>query len=213
MGSSNESASAITKGKRVACPIIYWEHRLFPFYTSLTLVSTRNNLEDPRMFRKSLLASSLLFCAASVFAQYAPQNPNYPMRPGRRGGGAPCLQQAGLDRSAVEQLRSIQHDARSQVEGVCSNSSLSPQQKRQQVQEIHQQAHQKIEGLITPEQQKALAACRQQHSGNRASGEIFEDVGGGCGEWQNGGSRPNGTNNGTPTGGNPPPASQSSPHD
>ena len=168
------------------------------------------------MFRKSLLALLMLFCAASVFAQYAPpvnSNPNYPMRQGRRGGGPPCLQQAGLDRSAVEQLRSIQRDAHSQIEGVCSNSSLSPQQKRQQVQEIHQQAHQKIEGLITPEQQKALAACRQQHNGNHAGGGNFEDVGGGCGERQNGASRPGGANNGAPNGGNPPPANPSSPHD
>ena len=106
----------------------------------------------------------------------------------------------------MEQFMSIQREMHSQVQSVCSNTSLSPEQKRQQVQEIRQQAHQKMEGLITPDQQKKLTACRQergeQHPG--MGGGFGGPAGGGCGEWQ-GGKRPNGTPGTTP------PANQPSP--
>lgn len=155
------------------------------------------------MLRKSLLPFMLLLCTAPLLAQYGPPPGSNPsMRAGRRGNVAPCMQQAGIDSSKMEQLRTIQRDARSQVEGVCSNSSLSPEQKRQQVEEIHQQAHQKIEGLLTADQQKALAACRQQHGQNHPGMGNFEGVGGGCG-----GARPGAGS----TNGNPPSPNQSSP--
>lgn len=127
-------------------------------------------------------------------------------------GGTPCWQQAGIDKSVMEQRWALEKDTRSQVEAVCSNSSLTAQQKQQQAREIRQQAKTKMEGLVTADQEKALTACQQQrgmnHSGNgggahEGSGAGHE--GGGCGEWPHNGARPNGTGGN----GNPPPPSQS----
>jgi Spy/CpxP family protein refolding chaperone len=167
------------------------------------------------MSAKYFFALAAVLCVTPLLAQDAPpaNSSPAPMHPARRGGGTPCWQQAGVERSAIENLMSIQRETHSQVENVCSNTSLTPQQKRQQVQEIRQQAHQKIEGLITPDQMKALVACRQ------ARGETTPGVlsgaggaGGGCGEWQRGGARPG---NGAPGAGtqpnNPPAAAPSSP--
>jgi len=50
----------------------------------------------------------------------------------------------------MEEHRSIETDAHSQVASVCENSSLTPQQKQQQVREIRQQVQQKMDALITP---------------------------------------------------------------
>jgi len=135
------------------------------------------------MVRKLSVPLVLLVCAASLFAQNAPAGADAPSpRPGRQGGFSPCLQRAGVDRSVMEQLMSIQRDMRSQVEGVCSNTSLSPDQKHQQVQEIHQQAEQKITSLITPQQKQELIACRQEtHGGNHPGGGGELLGGGGCG--------------------------------
>jgi len=114
------------------------------------------------------------------------------------GRGGSCLQQAGIDRSVVEQLHSIQRDMHTQVESVCSNTSLTPQQRNQQAHEIRQQAHQKIESLITPDQQKSLMACREEHMGGGHMGAGgFGEAGGGCGQGHNG-ARPNSA----PTGAN-----------
>ena len=156
------------------------------------------------MTKKLFCASAFLLSAAFLFAQSAPPYGSTPTPQGRHGGPPPCMQQAGIDHSVMEQFKSIQREMHSQVQGVCSNTSLSPEQKHQQVKEIRQQARQKMDGLISPEQQKKLTACRQergeQHPGMGGGGA----GGDGCGEWQ-GGKRPNGAPGATP------PTSQPSP--
>ena len=112
----------------------------------------------------------------------------------------------------MEQLLSVHREAQSQIQTVCSNTSLTPQQKHQQVQQIHQQTHQKIEGLITPEQEKTLMACRQQRQGESHPGGQ-PGMGGGCGDWGRAGAHrgaPNGGSQNSSGSGNPPPSTQSS---
>jgi hypothetical protein len=93
----------------------------------------------------------------------------------------PCWEVAGLSKSALQQRRSIARQARQQVESVCANSSLSMQQKRQEIQQIRERERQEIEGIISPTQQEAMRSCELQrhpaHSGGHAGGG-----GGPCGE-------------------------------
>jgi hypothetical protein len=77
----------------------------------------------------------------------------------------PCWQQAGISQSAIQQRKQVEESTRSQVQAVCSDSSLSPQQKREKIRQLHEQAHHQIEGLISPSQQEALKACQQERSG------------------------------------------------
>jgi hypothetical protein len=122
------------------------------------------------------------------------------------------MQQAGIEKSVMEQIHSIARDAHSQVESVCSNSSLTPQQKQQQVREIRGRAMQKRESLMTADQQKTLMACQQARNGNHAGaggpheGGPHEGLGSGCGEMPHNGSRRGGSANRAPGSGtsNPP---------
>ena len=167
------------------------------------------------MMRKLLYPIAFLVLGAlPLLAQSAPPNGNPPgqMRNGRQ---EPCWQQAGIEKSVMEQRWSLERDTRSQVEAVCSNSSLTPQQKRQQVKEIRQQAHQKMEGLVTADQEKALTSCQQargmNHPGGGSGAGAHDGAGGGCGEWQGSRSHPGGSPNGAPGNsnggtGNPPPS-------
>ena len=85
-------------------------------------------------------------------------------------GGAhqqPCWQQVGISSSAIEQRRSLEQSARAQVESVCADSSLTSQQKREKIKEIHQHADQQIGALITPQQIEALKACNAARATNR----------------------------------------------
>jgi hypothetical protein len=97
----------------------------------------------------------------------------------------PCWQEAGVSKATMEQRRSIEQGVRSQVSAVCADSALTPQQRNEKIREIHQQAHQELEALITPQQQEAMKACqesRQHPSGGRPP---VAHVGGGtgpCGE-------------------------------
>ena len=150
----------------------------------------------------------LLLCTAMLPAQSTPptSGPSSQPQPYRRGGQENCMQQAGIEKSVMEQIRTIGHDARSQVESICSNSSLTPQQRQQQAREVRERAMEKRDSLMTPTQRTALKECQQQKSGNHG-GEgtgMHEGAGGGCGEMPRGAAHrngyPNGGGNGTGSG-------------
>lgn len=168
---------------------------------------------------KKLFCSLVFLCTSLLLAQTSPSTntPSAQTRPMRGGGQGACMQQAGIEKSVLEQIHSIVRDAHSQVESVCSNSSLTPQQIQQQVREIRERAMQKRDGLMTGDQQKALMACQQARNGNHAvaggshdgglhEGRLHGGMGGGCGEMPHNGSRPGGSANRAPGSGtsNPP---------
>jgi hypothetical protein len=90
----------------------------------------------------------------------------------------PCWQQAGISQSAMQQRKQIEQSTRSQVEAVCLDSSLTPQQRREKNRQIRQQAHQQMQALISPEQQQALSACRAQRGGGHSMGGGIHTGGG-----------------------------------
>jgi len=116
-----------------------------------------------------------------------------PSRNGRGGRGS-CAQQAGISRSVMQQRRQIVQGARSQEEAVCSNSSLSMQQKRAEIRQIRQQARQQADGLVSPQQLEAVESCRSSQRASREgrSGGGHQGGGGGggggglCGEMPSG---------------------------
>ncbi len=123
------------------------------------------------MTRKSFACAAALFLTISVcplLAQRTAQAPAGSAPPNStttRTGRArpePCWQVAGISQSAMQQRKSLEENARSQLQSVCNDSSLTPQQKREKIRQIHQQTEQQVEGAITPQQRQALQACRQK---------------------------------------------------
>jgi len=95
----------------------------------------------------------------------------------------PCWEVAGVSKAAIQQRRVITQQARQQVEAVCANSSLSIQQKRQQIQQIRQRERQEIEGVITLAQQEAMRSCQEgRNGGHGGGGHLGGGHGGPCGE-------------------------------
>ena len=106
----------------------------------------------------------------------------------------PCWQVAGVSKAAIQERRSLERQAHSEIESVCANSSLSAQQKRQQIQQIHERVKQQVEGIISPSQQEAMKSCQQSrngagHGGAHAGG----GHGGPCGEMSGGNHGTSGT--------------------
>jgi len=122
------------------------------------------------MRRSSCLAILSFFLAFSVIVSAQSGNPPASPVPPPRAHQEPCWRQAGLDRSVMEQRRSIELEAHSQVKAVCENSSLTPPQKHQQIREIRQAAKQKSDALITADQRSALQSCQQARTEYRAEG-------------------------------------------
>jgi len=106
----------------------------------------------------------MLLSAGLLFAQSTPSS-STPQSGGsgsRRSQGRPCWQQAGVSQSVMQQHRSLEQNTRAEMESVCADSSLSQQQKHQKIQQIHAQARQQMQGLMTPQQEEALKSCRAQ---------------------------------------------------
>jgi hypothetical protein len=153
-----------------------------------------------RVVRFALL--NFVLSTAALFAQNGtpPSSGNPPTTPSR-ARQEPCWQQAGISRAVMEQHQAIERDAHSQIAEVCENTSLTPQQKQQQAREIRQQAQQKVDALLTPEQLTTLHACQQQRRGNGATMEGHHGGAGPCGNFSEGQGRQgtaNGNANGNP---------------
>lgn len=138
-----------------------------------------------------LTTVAFLLSAGSLLAQSSPSSSGSATSQPTRTRQEPCWQQAGISNSVFEQRQAIERDAHSQVSSVCADTSLTPQQKLARVREIRHQAQQKTGELITPDQEKALMACREQRNAN-PPGAGRREGGNPCAEWQ--GARGNGTN-------------------
>src|SRR5215831_12260030 len=77
---------------------------------------------------------------------------------------APCWEVAGISKSAMEQRRAIQERTRSEVEAVCSDPSLSQQERQQRIRQIHEQAKQELDALTTPQQMEELKSCQMSRN-------------------------------------------------
>jgi hypothetical protein len=114
----------------------------------------------------------------SVFPQVSPRPIQGPgPRPVQRVRQERCWQEAGVSKAAMEQRRSIEQSVRGQIASVCANSSLTPQQRQQQIRQIREQARQQMEALISPQQQEAMKSW--QASRGHGGGGVH--VGGGHG--------------------------------
>jgi hypothetical protein len=116
----------------------------------------------------ALMGALNLFLFAALAENALAQAPARPLRP------EPCWQVAGVTKSALQERRVIAQQARQEIAKVCANSSLSPGQKRRDIQQIHQRERQQIEAVITPVQQEAMRSCQEQrnpkHGGSHVAG-------------------------------------------
>lgn len=81
----------------------------------------------------------------------------------------PCWKVAGISQETMARRRSIEQQTHQRVRQICANSSLSDQQKREQIQEVRKAANEEILGLTTPEQRAALKQCNQERAQQHAA--------------------------------------------
>ena len=119
----------------------------------------------------------------------------------------PCWEVAGISKASMEERRALNRQAKAEVDSVCANSSLTLQQKHEEIRAIHEREKQQAQSLVTPQQQEALRACQE----SRGHGGGHGGFGGGghgmgpCGEMPaTGRTRP-------PTPGTTPPTKGTSP--
>ena len=162
------------------------------------------------------LALSALFAGIFVTSALAQSvTPLPPIRGGHPGSTTginpstthpkrePCWQVAGISKAAIEQRHALARQAKQEVEAVCANSSLTLQQKHEEIRAIHEREKQQANALVTPQQEEALKACQS----SRGHGGGHGGFGGGhgmgpCGEMPSATGGTRGTT--PPTKGKPP---------
>ncbi len=162
-----------------------------------------------------LVLSALLagMFATSALAQTVTPLP--PIRGGRPGSTGinpstthqrrePCWEVAGISKAAMEQRHALVRQAKQETEAVCANSSLTLQQKREQIRAIHEREKQQANALVTPQQEQALKACQESrgHGGGHGGFGGGGRGGGPCGEMPGLRGKPSATT--PPTKGTPP---------
>ena len=81
----------------------------------------------------------------------------------RRGAGFDKLeQQLNLTDAQKQQLQSLRSQQKSQLQAVQQNSSLTAEQKHEQLQQLHKSFHGQMMGILTPDQQTQLKQLRAQ---------------------------------------------------
>jgi hypothetical protein len=116
-----------------------------------------------------LLSASLLPAQTRTPSSTPPATTSQTPAGTRRARRQPCWQQAGISRSALQQRRQIEENTRAQVEAVCGDSSLSPQQKEQKIRQLREEGRRQAEAILNPQQEQSLRACRQQRGEERGS--------------------------------------------
>jgi Spy/CpxP family protein refolding chaperone len=101
--------------------------------------------------------------------------------PATRTGPAhqvPCWKQAGIPQSVMEQHHSIEQSIHAQMAEVCSDGTLTSQQKLERIREIRKAGHEQMEGLLTGDQRSKLESCRTSrnaaHAGHPGNGPCAE---------------------------------------
>lgn len=152
-----------------------------------------------RNYAAAVALTSALIASAALFAQQratagsaAPKSGNTTQsNPGtvpastsnsKTNSHQSCAAQAGISPATIAQRRQIEELTRSQIEGVCTDSSLSDQQKHQKIRDLRQSAHEQLSKLITPEQFEALRKCQRSNAHPASPNGAATHSAGPCGE-------------------------------
>jgi hypothetical protein len=112
-------------------------------------------MNNPRT-RFSLVLFGVVVAAASVLGQQSKPAPSATPAPRHIA----CWKQVGISPAVMQQRRALMEAAKGKVQAVCTDTSLTPQQKKEQIRQIHQEAAQQSEGLIPAAQMEALKKCQ-----------------------------------------------------
>jgi hypothetical protein len=133
------------------------------------------------------IAVFTLLCALPMSAQNYPSGSMPPVHQGQGGmnhrGQEPCWKQAGISQSAMQQHKAIEERSHQQIQSVCSETNLTPQQRQEKIHTIEEQARAESERIVSPQQMSALKSCRSSrgetgHMGGMGGGH----QGGPCGQ-------------------------------
>src|ERR1700730_2500678 len=121
-------------------------------------------------------------------AQTSPQTPAesaQPTPPAARSVGrarqAPCWMEAGISPAGVNQRWQIENNAKGKINEVCSDVSLTAEQKRGKIRQIDERTEQEIAKIIPATQLEAFKVCQAEREKTKRPGGTAQKELGPCG--------------------------------
>jgi Spy/CpxP family protein refolding chaperone len=71
----------------------------------------------------------------------------------------------GLTDDQKTQIKSIHQDAKTQAKAIKSDSTLTPDQKKAKLKDLHEQTKTKTDAILTPDQKQKMEQARANHKG------------------------------------------------
>jgi periplasmic protein CpxP/Spy len=114
----------------------------------------------------TVILASLLACLspALTLAQTGTQDPGQNEAAPAQKVDRPNL---NLTDDQKAQMKKIHEDAKSQIDAVKNDSTLSPDQKQEKVREIHRNSGKQVNTILTPDQRKTMKEWRREHREDR----------------------------------------------
>ena len=113
-----------------------------------------------------ILVMLFALCFGASFAQQGQKGQG--MKQGaRKGEGRGVFRNLNLTQEQRQQLKPIMEETRTQIQTVRNDQSLTNEQKRVRIQEIHKASRVKMQGILTAEQMQQLNEARTPGSGTR----------------------------------------------
>jgi hypothetical protein len=81
----------------------------------------------------------------------------------------PCWKEAGITPEMVNQRWQIEDNAKGKISAVCTDTSLSAEQRLAKIHEIHQQTDAEIAKIIPEKELTAFKACQAERDKEKAS--------------------------------------------
>jgi Spy/CpxP family protein refolding chaperone len=118
------------------------------------------------MRNKLTILMAGLTLAASAWAQSA-QVPAEGHKHAR--GRAQAFERLNLTQDQKSKLQSLRQTERTQIDAIRNNSSLTDEQKKQQIADLRKNDRQQFLAVLTPEQQAQMKEMRQDRGGRRGA--------------------------------------------
>jgi len=120
-----------------------------------------------KFIRQGLVAALLVTCAmpALTRAQDTTQGSNQEQAaPAQATPNRPNL---NLTDDQKAQMKKIHEGAKSQIDAVNGDTSLSAVQKQAKIKQIRRDSHKQVMAMLTPEQRKTMRQFRHEHRGEK----------------------------------------------
>ena len=122
-----------------------------------------------KCIRQGLVAALLVTCAMPVLtraqdASQAPAQTQEQAAPAQKPMDRPNL---NLTDDQKAEMKKIHEGAKSQIDAIKNDSSLTADQKQAKIRQVRKDTHKQIEAMLTPEQRKTMREFRKEHRGEK----------------------------------------------